>query len=126
MLRRALEVGEKVEGLKVIALGGEKAPPGLRRKLAGLAEELGSPNIRILSTYGFTEAKGAWTECAVSPDEPSTGYHLSPEYGLIEIVDPQTGESLPPKLLVKLFTLHWMPVDRLSYATGPAISLKVD
>jgi len=36
MLRRALEVGEKVEGLKVIALGGEKAPPGLRRKLAGL------------------------------------------------------------------------------------------
>ena len=97
LLRRALDVGEKVEGLKVIALGGEKAPPGLRRKLAGLAEELGSPGLRILSTYGFTEAKGAWTECAVSPADPSTGYHLSPEFGYIEIVDPKTGEAMPPE-----------------------------
>jgi phenylacetate-coenzyme A ligase PaaK-like adenylate-forming protein len=120
LLRRALEVGEKVEGLKVIALGGEKAPPGLRRKLAGLAEELGSPNLRILSTYGFTEAKGAWTECAVSPEEPSTGYHLSPEFGLIEIVDPKTGEPLPPETPGEIV---YTPVDArgsivLRYRTG--------
>lgn len=95
LLRRALEAGEEVKDLRVIALGGEKAPPGLRRKLAALAEELGSSNHRILSTYGFTEAKGAWTECAVSPHEPSTGYHLSPEFGFIEIVDPETGSPLP-------------------------------
>ena len=120
LLRRALEVGEKVEGLKVIALGGEKAPPGLRRKLAGLAEELGSPNLRILSTYGFTEAKGAWTECAVSPKEPSTGYHLSPEFGLIEIVDPKTGDPLPPETPGEIV---YTPVDSrgsivLRYRTG--------
>lgn len=120
MLRRALEVGEKVEELKVIALGGEKAPPGLRRKLAGLAEELGSPNIRILSTYGFTEAKGAWTECAVSSEEPSTGYHLSPEYGLIEIVDPQTGKPLPAETPGEIV---YTPLDArgsivLRYRTG--------
>jgi phenylacetate-CoA ligase len=120
LLRRALEVGEKVEGLKVIALGGEKAPPGLRRKLAGLAEQLGSPNLRILSTYGFTEAKGAWTECAVSPEEPSTGYHLSPEFGLIEIVDPKTGEPLPPETPGEIV---YTPVDArgsivLRYRTG--------
>jgi phenylacetate-CoA ligase len=120
LLRRAMEVGEKVEGLKVIALGGEKAPPGLRRKLAGLAEELGSPNLRILSTYGFTEAKGAWTECAVSPEEPSTGYHLSPEFGLIEIVDPKTGEPLPPETPGEIV---YTPVDArgsivLRYRTG--------
>ena len=120
LLRRALEVGEKVEGLQVIALGGEKAPPGLRRKLAGLAKELGSPNLRILSTYGFTEAKGAWTECAVSPEEPSTGYHLSPEFGLIEIVDPKTGEPLPPETPGEIV---YTPVDArgsmvLRYRTG--------
>ena len=120
LLCRALEVGEKVEGLKVIALGGEKAPPGLRRKLAGLAEQLGSPNLRILSTYGFTEAKGAWTECAVSPEEPSTGYHLSPEFGLIEIVDPKTGEPLPPETPGEIV---YTPVDArgsivLRYRTG--------
>lgn len=97
LLRRALEVGEKVNDLRVIALGGEKAPPGLRRKLSGLAEELGSSDIRILSTYGFTEAKGAWTECAVSSHLPSTGYHLSPEFGIVEIVDPHTGTPLPPE-----------------------------
>lgn len=120
LLRRALEVGEKVEDLKVIALGGEKAPPGLRRKLAGLAEELGSPGIRILSTYGFTEAKGAWTECAVSPDEPSTGYHLSPEFGMIEIVDPQTGDPMPPETPGEIV---YTPLDArgsivLRYRTG--------
>ena len=109
-----------MEGLKVIALGGEKAPPGLRRKLAGLAEQLGSPNLRILSTYGFTEAKGAWTECAVSPEEPSTGYHLSPEFGLIEIVDPKTGEPLPPETPGEIV---YTPVDArgsivLRYRTG--------
>jgi len=94
MLRRALELGERVESLKLIALGGEKAPAGLRRKLASLAAELGSPNTRTLATYGFTEAKAAWPECAVPPFEEPTGYHLSPEHGLVEIVDPKTGEPV--------------------------------
>ena len=94
MLRRALELGVKVDSLKVIALGGEKAPDGLRRKLAGLAGELGSDDVRTLATYGFTEAKAAWPECATSPFEESTGYHLSPELGLVEVVDPKTGDPV--------------------------------
>ena len=94
MLRRALELGVKVDSLKLIALGGEKAPKGLRRKLAGLAGELGSNDTRILATYGFTEAKAAWPECASSPEEGSTGYHLSPELGIVEVVDPRTGNPV--------------------------------
>lgn len=94
MLRRALELGVKVDSLKVVALGGEKAPDGLRRKLAGLAGELGSDDVRTLATYGFTEAKAAWPECATSPFEESTGYHLSPELGLLEIVNPETGDPV--------------------------------
>ena len=93
-LRRALELGGKVDSLKVIALGGEKAPDGLRRKLAGLAGELGSDEVRTLATYGFTEAKAAWPECATSPFEESTGYHLSPELGLVEVGDPRTGDPV--------------------------------
>jgi phenylacetate-coenzyme A ligase PaaK-like adenylate-forming protein len=94
MLRRALELGVKVDSLKVIALGGEKAPDGLRRKLAGLAGELGSDDVRTLATYGFTEAKAAWPECATSHFDESSGYHLSPELGLLEIVNPETGDPV--------------------------------
>lgn len=96
LLRRALELGLEASSLKVIALGGEKTPPGLRRKLAGLAGELGSDDVQVLTTYGFTEAKAAWPECATSPHEESTGYHLSPELGIVEVVDPDTGDVLPP------------------------------
>ena len=35
--------------------GGEKVPDGTRRKLAAMCAELGSPNVRVIATYGFTD-----------------------------------------------------------------------
>ena len=55
--------------------------------------------------------------CGVS-DEPSTGYHLFPEYGLIEIVDPQTGESLPRKLQEIVTSTRCRGSIVLRYRTG--------
>ena len=45
-------------------------------------------------TYGFTEAKMAWPECPYPEGAESAGFHLYPDFGIIEIVDPKTGEPV--------------------------------
>jgi phenylacetate-coenzyme A ligase PaaK-like adenylate-forming protein len=88
----AVEEGIALPNLRKIVLGGEKAPTGTRRKLRALAAQLGAPRIDVLRTYGFTEAKLAWTECPFDENAGSAGYHVHPDLALIEIVDPKTGE----------------------------------
>jgi len=95
VLTEAVAEGAKLPNLTKIVLGGEKVPFGMRRKLRKLAIEAGSPHVDILGTYGFTEAKMAWPECPYPEDSVSGGYHLSPELGIVEIVDPDTGEPVP-------------------------------
>jgi phenylacetate-CoA ligase len=95
LLQQAIEEKISCKNLKVIALGGEKTSDGLRRKLSELASGLGARNVNVLATYGFTEAKLAWAECPFPHDQEPGGYHLYPDLGIIEIVDPKTGESVP-------------------------------
>src|SRR5207302_5618883 len=52
-------------------------------------------NLDVVGTYGFTEAKLAWPECPFPHDQPSSGYHLYPDLAIIEVIDPQTGETQP-------------------------------
>jgi phenylacetate-coenzyme A ligase PaaK-like adenylate-forming protein len=96
LLTQAADEGARCENLRKIVLAGEKVSDGLRLKLRDLARELGAANVDVLATYGFTEAKQAWPECPFPHDQPSSGYHLYPDLALVEIVDPQTGEILPP------------------------------
>lgn len=95
VLREAQEEGVQWENLKRVVLGGEKVPDGMRRKLRHLAAALGSPKVDVIATYGFTESKMAWSECPAPPDQPSSGYHLYPDLGLFEVVNPATGEPVP-------------------------------
>jgi len=111
-------VAEKVrcKNLRNIVLGGEKVSDGLREKLRELAQEIGAENVTVLATYGFTEAKMAFAECqdiqlsrarqqaagggARASDRLLTpaaqsGYHLYPDLGIVEIVDPKTGQPVP-------------------------------
>jgi phenylacetate-CoA ligase len=97
LLRQAVDERVRCENLRRIVLGGEKVSDGLRQKLMDLGRELGSPQLDVLGTYGFTEAKMAWPECPFPHDQSSGGYHLYPDLGIVEIVDPQTGEILPPE-----------------------------
>ena len=92
VLSAAAADGVALPNLKKLVLGGEKAPVGMRRKLRALAAQLGAAKIDVLRTYGFTEAKLAWSECPFSEEAGSAGYHVDPDLALIEIVDPQTGE----------------------------------
>ncbi len=94
VLHQAAEEGVRCENLRRIVLGGEKVPDGMRLKLRNLALELGAREIDVVTTYGFTEAKMAFAECPVPVDEPSSGYHLYPDLGVVEVVDPKTGEPV--------------------------------
>jgi phenylacetate-coenzyme A ligase PaaK-like adenylate-forming protein len=120
LLQQAAQEGVHCENLRRIVLGGEKVSDGLRQKLRALALELGARDVDVLATYGFTEAKVAWAECPFPHDQPSGGYHLSPDLGILEVIDAQTGEVLPPG---RPGELVYTPLDArgtvvLRYRTG--------
>jgi phenylacetate-coenzyme A ligase PaaK-like adenylate-forming protein len=123
LLHQAAEEELQCRGLKRIVLGGEKVPEGLRRKLASLARALGTADVSVIATYGFTEAKAAWAECPFPADQSPSGYHLYPDHGILEVIDPRTGEVRPPGQPGELV---YTPLDArgsvvLRYRTGDLI-----
>jgi phenylacetate-CoA ligase len=123
LLLQAAEENVRCENLKRIVLGGEKTSDGLRRKLRDMAGELGAPNADVLACYGFTEGKVAWAECPFPHGQSSGGYHLYPDLAVIEIVDPKTGEIVPPNHPGEIV---FTPLDArgtvvLRYRTGDTI-----
>jgi len=95
VLSEAVQEGVTCPKLRKIVLGGEKVPEGVAKKLRQLAWEIGAGRVDILPTYGFTEAKMAFPQCPVPEGGEMSGYHLSPDLGLVEMVDPKTGRPVP-------------------------------
>jgi len=123
VLQEAVEHGMRCESLKKIVLGGEKVAEGIRRKLRNLAHKIGSPRVQVLATYGFTEAKVAWAECPHPADETPGGYHLYPDLGVFEVINPKTGICVPDGTPGELV---YTPLDArgsvvLRYRTGDYI-----
>ena len=124
VLCAAVDEGMRCAKLSKIVLGGEKAPLGMRRRLRALARELGAEAVEVLPTYGFTEAKMAWTQCPCENPGDASGYHLSPDLGIVEVIDPATGRQVPdgePGEVV------WTPLEArgsvvLRYRTGDIVS----
>lgn len=126
VLSEAIAEGVRCDSLKRLVLGGEKVPNGMRRKLRALAAELGSEHVEVMATYAFTESKTAWPECPAHGTEKaqSSGYHLYPDLGIIEIINPDTGESMPEG---EAGEIVYTPLDSrgsviLRYRTGDLIS----
>jgi phenylacetate-coenzyme A ligase PaaK-like adenylate-forming protein len=84
--------GVECPSLRLLMMGGEPAPPGIRRKLRGLVEQLGGTDVQVLASYAFTEAKMAWAECPHPPGTAPGGYHTYPDLGLFEVIDTDSGE----------------------------------
>ena len=123
VLQQAVESGMKCESLKRLVLGGEKVAEGIRRKLRNLAHKLGSPNVDVLATYGFTEAKMAFAECPFPINDTPGGYHLYPDLGVFEVINPKTGIAVPEGTPGELV---YTPLDSrgsvvLRYRTGDYI-----
>lgn len=123
VLQQAIDENVRLEGVRLICLGGEKVPDGMRRKLSGMCAQLGSPNVEVISTYGFTEAKLAFTECPFKVGDEPTGYHLYPDMGIVEVVNPETGEPVADGVGGEIV---WTPISArgtvvLRYRTGDHI-----
>ena len=95
MLQEASEQNARWTQLKTLVLGGEKVPEGMRRKLRELCAKVGAEQVAVMSTYGFTEAKIAWSECLAPEGQSSAGFHIYPDMGFVEIIDPATGQRVP-------------------------------
>ncbi len=119
VIRQAHSEGRKWPQVDRIILGGEKSPQGIRRKMVGLLQEMGAGNVAVCSTYGFTEARTAWGECPPPPGQWS-GYHLFPDLGIFEVIDPETGavkgEGEPGELVYTPLDMRGSVVVR--YRTG--------
>jgi len=93
VLRYARTEGADLSSIKLVILGAEKVPPGLKGKMTDALSACGASDVTISGTYGFTEARMAFPECPTAHDV-SSGYHTYPDLGLFEVVDPETGEQL--------------------------------
>ena len=91
VLRAAKERGCRMEFLKKIVLGASRVNEGFKAKVAGLLKDMGSAEVSVMGTYGFTEARTAWAECPTGISV-SSGYHLYPDKEIFEVIDPETGE----------------------------------
>jgi phenylacetate-coenzyme A ligase PaaK-like adenylate-forming protein len=96
VLSEAAARGAHWPQLRRLVLGGGKVPDGMRRKLRALTGNLGAGPVDVIATYAFTEAKMAWVECPAPPGGEPSGYHLSPDLAIIEIIDPDTGRTVGP------------------------------
>jgi phenylacetate-coenzyme A ligase PaaK-like adenylate-forming protein len=93
LLREGAERGTRLDAVNLVILGAEKVTPGLKQKMAAALARMGSKQVTISGTYGFTEARMAFSECPAAHDE-SPGYHTYPDLGVFEVVDPETGRVL--------------------------------
>lgn len=93
LLREAHEQKRNLSQVHTVVLGAEKVPPGLKLKMVEALQACGAGEVRVLGTYGFTEARMAFAECPTAIDV-SSGYHLHPDLGLFEVVDPKSGEPV--------------------------------
>jgi phenylacetate-coenzyme A ligase PaaK-like adenylate-forming protein len=93
LLRTAQAQGADMSSVKLVALGAEKVPPGLKERMYELLTSMGAKGPTIFGTYGFTEAKMAWGECPTKLGVTS-GYHVYPDIEIFEIVDPESGEPV--------------------------------
>jgi phenylacetate-coenzyme A ligase PaaK-like adenylate-forming protein len=123
VLTQAVEEKVRIEGVRGVLFGGEKVADGMRRKVIELLAQLGSPGVNVVATYGFTEAKLAFTECPFPPGGTPPGYHLYPDLGIFEVIDPATGQVLPDGQGGEIV---WTPLEQrgtvvLRYRTGDHI-----
>jgi phenylacetate-coenzyme A ligase PaaK-like adenylate-forming protein len=121
LLRTARERGSKLASVRRVALGAEKVPSGLKAKMQEHLQACGAGEVKIMGTYGFTEARMAWGECPTGPEE-SSGYHLYPDLGVFEVVDPSgepVAEGADGELVYTGISGHGTVVCR--YRTGDRV-----
>ncbi len=94
LLRQALEQRVTLRNLRQVALGAERVPIELKKRLIDLCAQMGADGVAVQGVYGFTEARHAWGECVPPDAATSYGYHTYPDFDIFEIINPDTGEHV--------------------------------
>ncbi len=130
ILRMAVQEKRDLSSLHTMVLGGDRVPNGLKGKFLELLGKVGAEDVAVVSTYGFTEGRVAWSECRASAlsKEKSSGYHLFPDMEIIEIVDPDSGKRMGPGEDGELVytSLEWRGSVLLRYRTGDLVKGGLD
>ena len=91
LVRTAQEKNLNLSFINKVVLGAAKVTVPFKERMASLLQSMGSGDVSIIGTYGFTESRAAWAECP-SALNVSSGYHLYPDKEIFEVIDPKTGE----------------------------------
>ena len=120
VLRKAREEGLQFPFIRKVALGGEMVSPNLKLKIKSILEDMGAQDPKVASVFGFTEARQCWAECTGAEN---TGFHLSPDLAIFEIIDPDTGVPLGEHETGELVysTLDGRGSPLLRYRTGDIV-----
>jgi phenylacetate-CoA ligase len=105
--------GKDFSNLKYVMFGGEAVSSGMKQKMKKMLSQLKCNEPKLLSTYAFTEGKGAWGQCC-----EDSGYHLYPDLEYIELIDPKTGERVEEHGEITYTSLGWNGSTVLRYRTG--------
>lgn len=84
-----LEAGgeEGIPSLKTIILGPQQITPSLRLRL----DEGFGTRVRLVSTYGFAEARTVWAECHQGAGNDDAGFHVMPDLEIVEALSQRAG-----------------------------------
>lgn len=117
---REMGVDRAQLALRYAILGAEPWTEAMRR---AIETQLGLDAVDI---YGLSEIVGPGVACECA--EAKAGAHVFEDHFLAEIVDPETGDPLPPghtgELVITTLTKEAMPLIR--YRTGDICSLQVE
>ncbi len=91
LVMRAIELKQRWPAVRLVFVTGEALPETARSQMQQALEHVGAKAARISISYGATEMQGGMVECA-----PGAGLHNPlPTQMLVDVVDAQTGQSLP-------------------------------
>ena len=80
--------GADLDGIRTLLLLGPPTPD--ERARVGEALAAGGASARVLALHGPAEGRVLWAECA-----PGSGFHTYPDLEVIQVGDPETGDSAP-------------------------------
>ncbi|HUL16135.1 MAG TPA: AMP-binding protein [Terriglobales bacterium] len=123
-LRRAIALQKEervgpLAKLRRMLLGAEPISDALREYIRNLALEAGARQpMKVIQTYGMTELKWVFYECA-----EGAGIHLNPKYYYWELLDPETHRPVGPGEPGVLVFSHvgWRGTVLIRYWTGDLI-----
>ena len=107
--------------LRLLLLWAPTEMQGARERYLVRLRTGGAPDATVSTLLGIPEARAAWAECPIAPDQPevSFGYHTYPDLELLEVVDEQ-GRTLDEGEAGELVytALDWRGSALLRFRTG--------